>query len=137
MSFECEIISVSNILHQGPLDSLSLPGIEGEFTVLTNHSPMITLLGTGIVKAKYKEKTTYFTVSSGTVDVRPDKVIVLAGVAENVKDLNLDECTLAEENAKERMDAETSFSSDAYQKAKLDYTRAHNRVKAIKLYGVK
>lgn len=137
MAFNCEIISVSEVLYHGKADSLSLPGIEGEFTVLTNHSPLITLLGTGIIKLHYNEESMYITVSQGTIDVRPDKVIVLAGVAENVKDLVLDECQQQEIAAKERMSEAESFTSEEYKNAKIAYTRAHNRIKAIQLYGDK
>ncbi len=137
MSFNCEIISVSEVLYHGKADSLSLPGIEGEFTVLTNHSPLITLLGTGIIKLHYNEDSMFITVSQGTVDVRPDKVIVLAGVAENVKDLVLDECQQQAINAKERMDAADNFNSEDYKNAKNSYKRAQNRIKAIQLYGGK
>ena len=137
MSFNCEIISVSEVLYHGKADSLSLPGIEGEFTVLTNHSPLITLLGTGIIKLHYNEDSMFITVSQGTVDVRPDKVIVLAGVAENVKDLVLDECQQQAINAKERMDVADNFNSEDYKNAKNSYKRAQNRIKAIQLYGGK
>ena len=137
MSFECEIISVRELLYNGQADRLSLPGMEGEFTVLTNHSPMITLLGTGVVKVHEGDKSTYFTVSSGTVDVRPDKVIVLAGVATRVEDLKLEECLTARDEARAQMNQAKSFTSDAYQKAKTDYSREQNRIKAIRTYGVK
>lgn len=137
MAFECEIISVSELLYEGKTDRISLPGIEGEFTVLQKHSPMITLLGMGVIKVHYEKMSKFFTVYGGTVDVRPEKVIVLAGVAENVENLDLQQCLAKRDEAKANMKAEENYRTKAFQTAKASYLRHNNRVKAIRMHSKK
>jgi F-type H+-transporting ATPase subunit epsilon len=87
-----EIVSPEATLFSGEVDSVTVPGLNGEFQVLINHAPIVSLLQQGIVKiggeviieeeyeSKFKKnpdgKTT-LPISSGTIEMNNNKVIVL------------------------------------------------------------
>ena len=64
-----EIVTPEAVLFSGEVTSVALPGIDGEFQMLDNHAPIVSLLGKGI---------TLLSITSGTIEMKDNKVIVLA-----------------------------------------------------------
>ena len=88
-----EIVSPEATLLSGEVDSVIVPGTTGSFQMLNNHAPVVSTLKKGIVtisgkidlddtfKNKFKKQddnTTLFQISSGTVEMRNNKLILLA-----------------------------------------------------------
>ena len=88
-----EIISPEATLFTGEVESLTLPGTNGSFQLLENHAPTVSTLQAGAVKIKgniaieegYQDKfeniskdETLFTISSGTIEMRDNKIILLS-----------------------------------------------------------
>ena len=88
-----EIISPEATLFTGEVESLTLPGTNGSFQLLENHAPIVTTLQAGAVKIKGKiaieegdqdkfenisKGETLFTISSGTIEMRDNKIILLS-----------------------------------------------------------
>lgn len=89
-----EIVSPEATLFKGEVTSVSLPGVNGSFQILNNHAPIVSILKQGAVKItatsfKFeKEVESKFTkvndqnytleISSGTIEMKDNKVIVLA-----------------------------------------------------------
>ncbi|WP_222982042.1 F0F1 ATP synthase subunit epsilon [Flagellimonas meishanensis] len=88
-----EIVSPEATLFSGEVTSVTVPGINGEFQMLENHAPIVSLLQEGKVKVKgdiaideeFEGKfskgangETILAISSGTVEMKDNKVIVLA-----------------------------------------------------------
>jgi len=88
-----EIVSPEATLFSGEVDSVTVPGINGEFQMLTDHAPIVSLLQEGEVKIsgniqleeEYESKfstdaagKTVLAISSGTVEMNANKIIVLA-----------------------------------------------------------
>ncbi|MEO0526810.1 MAG: F0F1 ATP synthase subunit epsilon [Bacteroidota bacterium] len=88
-----EIVSPEATLFAGEVVSVTVPGINGEFQMLSNHAPIVSLLQEGDVKIdgdisldeayenKFSKDTkgkTVLTISSGTIEMKENKVIVLA-----------------------------------------------------------
>jgi F-type H+-transporting ATPase subunit epsilon len=88
-----EIVSPEATLFSGEVESVAVPGVNGEFQMLDNHAPIVSLLGKGNVKIYGnvtigKEFTNKFTtgdknetllaINSGTIEMNNNKVIVLA-----------------------------------------------------------
>tara|TARA_Y100000991_G_C21696816_1_gene231911 strand:+ start:255 stop:530 length:276 start_codon:yes stop_codon:yes gene_type:complete len=86
-----EIISPESTIFQGNIMSVLVPGVNGEFEMLNNHAPIISNLKEGFIKIKgnleldeevnslfeKKEKSYWLKISSGTVEINNNKVIVL------------------------------------------------------------
>lgn len=88
-----EIVSPEATLFSGEVTSVTVPGANGEFQMLENHAPIVSLLGEGLVKfdgdvqleeeyaAKFTKDSngkTTLSINSGTVEMQDNKVIVLA-----------------------------------------------------------
>ncbi len=88
-----EIVSPEATLFAGEVTSVTVPGINGEFQMLQNHAPILSLLQEGNVKIKGDIKIdedfqgkfskgadgeTVLSITSGTIEMKDNKVIVLA-----------------------------------------------------------
>lgn len=87
-----EIVSPESTLFKGEIDRLSVPGVNGEFEMLNNHAPIVSILKAGTVKifgnitldeeveAKFTKdgNATCLAINSGTLEMNDNKVIVLA-----------------------------------------------------------
>ncbi|WP_106790997.1 MULTISPECIES: F0F1 ATP synthase subunit epsilon [Aquimarina] len=88
-----EIVTPEAILFSGEVTSVAVPGIDGEFQMLDNHAPIVSLLGKGDVKVygemnleeevadkftKGGNGATLLSITSGTIEMKDNKVIVLA-----------------------------------------------------------
>jgi len=88
-----EIVSPEATLFKGEVTSVTVPGINGEFQMLKDHAPIVSLLGKGNVKiygeikinkefasrfTKGSKDETLLAINSGTIEMKENKVIVLA-----------------------------------------------------------
>lgn len=88
-----EIVSPEATLFAGEVTSVTVPGVNGEFQMLTNHAPIVSLLQEGQVKVqgnieieeefqnkftKGSNGETVLEIASGTIEMKDNKVIVLA-----------------------------------------------------------
>jgi F-type H+-transporting ATPase subunit epsilon len=83
------------------VDEVSLPGSEGDFGVLPGHTPFFTALRTGQMWYRQGTQKHHLVVSVGFVEVLPDRVTVLAQVAETAEDLDLARAEAGMTRAKE------------------------------------
>ncbi|HDZ54503.1 MAG TPA: ATP synthase F1 subunit epsilon [Candidatus Nealsonbacteria bacterium] len=75
--FPLFIIALDKVLFEGKTNSVTLPGSEGELTILKNHIPLITPLKKGNIKLKTKKEELNFRINGGVLEVKPEKVVVL------------------------------------------------------------
>ena len=89
-----EIVSPEATLFQGEITSITLPGVNGSFQILNNHAPIVSILNQGTIKivapsfkinkdvagkfTKQNDQTYTLEINSGTIEMKDNKVIVLA-----------------------------------------------------------
>ncbi len=83
MTLRLEIVSPDGRMFTDDVDSVVVPGIEGELGILPHHTPLVTALGTGELRIRRAGTVQFMLISGGFVEVRPEKVVVMALVAEN------------------------------------------------------
>jgi F-type H+-transporting ATPase subunit epsilon len=77
-----EIITAEKTLYQGEINSIHVPGSKGSFTVLRNHAPIISTLAKGEIKIiTANKKTETIEIEGGIIEVKKNKIIVLADMA--------------------------------------------------------
>jgi len=77
-----EIIAPDQKLYSGEVDLVQVPGSKGSFEILRNHAPLISTLDEGRIKiVDVKGGTTFFEVNGGVIEVKNNKIIVLAETA--------------------------------------------------------
>lgn len=76
-TFNLVVSKVDRLLFSGEATSINLPGTEGEFTVLSNHEPLISMLKQGTIKIETPEKHREFDVKNGVCEVHKNTVTIL------------------------------------------------------------
>ncbi|MEO1439905.1 MAG: ATP synthase F1 subunit epsilon [Chloroflexota bacterium] len=99
MPIHVEVITQEDKIFDEPeADMVVVPAAEGEMGVLPNHAPVLTTLAFGDLIVRKGDAEEHFAVYGGIVDIRPDKVVVLADMADTAADLDM----AALEEARER-----------------------------------
>ncbi len=115
MPIEVEVISrVRQLYHTDKADMVIIPGSEGEMGVLPNHALLLSTLGFGELRIVEGEDVVSFVVYGGVVDVRPDKVTVLADDAESLYELDMQQIEAARERARQLMGEEVPDEERAH-----------------------
>jgi len=113
--FNLQIVSADRSLVNEMVDEVEVPGAEGYFGVLAGHTPLLALLGTGELWYKQGGDTHYLSLSNGFAEVQPDRVTILAQIAERPDEIDVARAESAKRRAEERL---ASLQSD------LDFERA-------------
>jgi len=83
-----EIVSPERRAYTDEVDMVTVPGIDGELGILPHHTRLISALGTGELRIRKAGTEQILLISGGFVEVRPDKVIVLADLAEHSDEID-------------------------------------------------
>lgn len=104
MPLEVEVVSrVRRLYHTDRADLVIIPGSEGEMGVLPSHAPLLTTLAFGELRIVEGDDVISFVVYGGVVEVRPDKVTVLADDAESVHEIDMEQVEAARARARALM----------------------------------
>ena len=126
-----EIITPSKSAYKGQVISITVPGTMGNFQVLFNHAALMSTLEIG--KIKIEDATGQhleFATSGGTIEVRDNKVLVLADSVESAEEIDVKRAKSAYERAKERLETRGKGDIDL-MRAELALQRAVNRMKFV------
>jgi len=89
MPVHVEIVTQERMIFQErEADMVLVPGAEGEMGVLPHHAPVLTTMGFGELVVRKGNREERFVIYGGVVDIRPDKVVALADLAESSFDLD-------------------------------------------------
>ncbi len=104
-----ELVSPARLLFSGDVDSVIIPGTEGEMTILAGHAPLLSTLKPGVITVNKSGGTSErIFVKGGMVEVNPQGLTVLAEVAIPMTELNADVLAKQIRNAEEDVaDAKT------------------------------
>lgn len=104
MPIHVEVVTEERKVFEEPeADMVLIPASEGEMGVLPHHAPVLTTLGFGELIIRKGNAEERFAIFGGVVDVRPDKVVVLADLAESSFDLDEEAIAAARERAAKMM----------------------------------
>lgn len=73
-----DLVSPERLVLSAEVDAVQVPGAEGDFGVLPNHSPVMAMLRPGTLTVENDGKSQSFELDGGFVDVTPEGVTVLA-----------------------------------------------------------
>jgi len=101
--FHLRIATLERIVFDEKVNSVTLPGLAGEFGVLAGHVPLISPLKLGEITAKKDGEEFSIAVSGGMVEVQPHRVLVLADQAERAEEIDEKLAEQARERAENLM----------------------------------
>jgi len=111
MPIQLEIVTPERLAYSDAVDAVVLPGSEGELGVLPHHAPLVTRLGVGELRVRKGAEEESFAIVGGFLQVRPDKVVVMAETADMASEIDLEKANEARREA-ERV-IETGFHEGA------------------------
>ncbi len=118
MPLQLEIVTPERLAYDDVVDSVVLPGAEGEMGVLPHHAPLLATLGVGELRIRKGGEEEFFAIAGGFVQVRPDKVVVMAETADMASEIDLEKAQEA------RREAERALESGFDEGADLSAARA-------------
>ena len=118
MPIQLEIVTPERLVYEDEVDSVNVPGIEGELGILPHHAPLVSTLGYGELRIRKGGAEESFAIVGGFVQVRPDKVVVMAETADVASDIDLEKAEEA------RREAERALESGYTEGADLSAARA-------------
>jgi F-type H+-transporting ATPase subunit epsilon len=102
-----EIITAERQVFSDDVNTVVAPGVEGELGILPHHAPLITMLTPGEVLIRKDGEETYMSVSGGFLEVRPDKILILADACERAEEIDIERAEAAKRRAEERLKTRT------------------------------
>ncbi len=113
-----EIVTPERLAFSGEVDSVVLPGIDGELGVLPHHAPLVSTLGVGELRYRTGGREESFAIAGGFLQVRPDKVVVMAETADLAAEIDVEKAQEA------RREAEKALETGYHEGADLSAARA-------------
>ena len=105
MPLHLEIVTPEKRAFAGEVDEVVVPGIEGELGILPHHAPLISTLGQGVLRLRRGGQEEEFAIFGGFVQVRPDRVVVLAEMADMASTIDLERAERARREAERVLEA--------------------------------
>jgi F-type H+-transporting ATPase subunit epsilon len=115
---QLEIVTPERLAYEDTVDAVVLPGSQGELGVLPHHAPLVSTLGIGELRIRKGGQEETFAIVGGFVQVRPDKVVVMAETADMASEIDLERAQEA------RREAERALESGYQEGADLAAARA-------------
>jgi F-type H+-transporting ATPase subunit epsilon len=122
-----EIVTAERQTFADDVNAVIAPGIEGQMAILPHHAPLMTMLQSGELIIKKEGEDIYLFVSGGFLEVRPDKVVILADACEHCEEIDVARAEEAKLRAEERLRSKSAEADQSRAEAAL--RRSINRLK--------
>ena len=98
-----QIVSADRSLVDETVDEVQIPGADGYFGVLPGHTPLLGLLGAGELWYRKGQEKYYLSIAFGFAEVQPDRVTILAQIAERADEIDVERAEQAKKRAEEHL----------------------------------
>ncbi|EMI11293.1 F-ATPase epsilon subunit [Anoxybacillus thermarum] len=125
-TIKVSVVTPDGPVYEADVEMVSAKAQSGELGVLPGHIPMVAPLEIGAVRLKKGNATELVAVSGGFLEVRPDRVTILAQAAERAENIDVARAKAAKERAERRLQAKQDDID--HKRAELALRRAINRL---------
>lgn len=123
---DLQILTPDRLIVRERVDEVEIPGSEGYFGVLPGHVPMLAALSVGELWYRKGEEKFYLAIALGFAEVLPDRVTILARLAERAEEIDVERAETARRRAEERL--ARSQSDIDYERARIALTKSLMRL---------
>jgi F-type H+-transporting ATPase subunit epsilon len=124
-----DIVTAERVVYSEDVDIVVAPGSVGQLGILPHHAPLMTTLRPGELLIRKGGEEYSMAISGGFLEVRPDRVIVLADSAERADEIDLARAETAKERARQRLSHPTVDVDMALAEGSLQ--RALTRIRVV------
>ena len=100
-NIKLDIVTAERVVFSDDVDVIVAPGIEGQLGVLPHHAPLMTILQPGELLIKKGGEEFSLAITGGFLEVRPDRVVILADAAERADEIDIARAEEAKRRAQE------------------------------------
>jgi F-type H+-transporting ATPase subunit epsilon len=100
---QLQIVSADRSLVNETVDEVEIPGADGYFGVLPGHTPLLAVLGAGELWYRQGQQKHYLVIAFGFAEVQPERVTILAEIAERADEIDLVRAEQAKQRAEQRL----------------------------------
>lgn len=100
-SIRLDIVTAERAVFAEDVDMVIAPGVEGQLGILPYHAPLMTILQAGELRVKKGGEEVSLAISGGFLEVRPDRIVVLADAAERADEIDMARAEEAKRRAQE------------------------------------
>jgi F-type H+-transporting ATPase subunit epsilon len=122
-AIQLEVVTPERQILSETVESVQLPGADGELGILPGHAPLMTELGIGELSYRQGQETAHLAIIRGFAEVLPDRVSVLAEIAESAAEIDVERAKAARERAEKRLASGSSADID-WDRASLSLQRS-------------
>ena len=123
---ELQIVTPERLIVSEQVDEIQVPGAEGYFGVLPGHTPFLAALAVGEMWYRKGQEKTYLAIAEGFAEVLPDRVTLLARLAERAEDIDVERAAAAKQRAEQRL-SQAPTDVD-YERARLALQKSLSRL---------
>jgi F-type H+-transporting ATPase subunit epsilon len=123
-----EVVTPERVVLQEDVDIVVARGAEGDLGVLHGHEPLITPLAIGEMMYRQNGEEHLLAIAGGFMEVRPDKVVVLADVAERSEEIDREQAEAARARAEAALEQHLGTGMEAAAAANLQKALLRLRV---------
>ena len=105
MPLQLEIVTPERLAYSDTVDSVVVPGSLGELGVLPHHAPLVSTLGVGELRIRKGGSEESFAIVGGFLQVRPDKVVVMAETADLASEIDVAKAEEARREAERALES--------------------------------
>lgn len=129
MPLQLDIVTPERLAYSDEVDEVIAPGSQGELGILPHHAPLLTTLGVGELRIRKGGAEEAFAIVGGFLQVRPDRVVVMAETADMASEIDLERAQAARREAEKTLEAGFVEPADlAIARAALQRALLHIRV---------
>jgi F-type H+-transporting ATPase subunit epsilon len=128
-TIKLDIVSAERSVFSEDVEVIVAPGVEGQLGILPHHAPLMTMLQPGELLVKKGGDELSLAISGGFLEVRPDRVIILADAAERTEEIDVARAEEAMRRAQEQLTHRTADTDVARAEAAL--RRAMTRLQVV------
>jgi F-type H+-transporting ATPase subunit epsilon len=132
-SIDLQIVTPDRLLVQEQVDEVQIPGSEGYFGVLPGHTPLLASLAVGELWYRKGQEKTYLAIAFGFAEVLPDRVTILARLAERAEEIDIERAEAARQRAETRL---TDRANVDFERARAALLKALTRLQVASRGGV-
>jgi F-type H+-transporting ATPase subunit epsilon len=126
---KCSILTPDRYIFEGDIAFAVVQAYNGEMGFLVDHAPLISELGIGEIRLQDGKETRYFVIEGGVVEIRDNKLIILAETASTKEELNKPELEAKLKELTEQKEQEIKSFSPEWVRFQIQEKRIKARIK--------
>ncbi len=123
-----EIVTPDRAVTHEKVDEVQIPGADGYFGVLPGHTPLLASLQVGQLWYRKGTEITYLSVAFGFAEVLPDRVTILARIAEKAEEIDVDRATAQLKRAEAELSRSATATTADLERARISLLKALTRI---------